>query len=127
MAGLTIALLGTFEARLNSGVAVTFPRKKSEALLAYLALRPGQMKSRDTLAALLWGDSSDARARHGLRQALVSLRKGLQRTEAGRLIEKGDTVGLDPTGLEVDVVSFGRLAADGSPEALERAAALYRG
>src|SRR5881397_1445371 len=88
MAVLRLALLGTFEARLDSGSAVTFPRKKSEALLAYLALQPGRMIARDKLAALLWGDASDERARHSLRQALVTLRQALPRAAAACLVEE---------------------------------------
>jgi len=127
MAALQLTLFGTFEARLESGRAITFPRKKAEALLAYLALRPGQMHARDTLAALLWGDASDERARHSLRQALVALRRGLSRAAAGCLVEENDTVGVHPAAVDVDVAAFERLAADGTPDALERAAVLYRG
>ena len=127
MAVLKVALLGMFEARLASGAALTFPRKKSEALLAYLALHPGQTQARDKLAALLWGDSSDERARHSLRQALVTLRRALPGQAAACLVEVGDTIKLDPSAVEVDVALFERLAAEVSPEALERAAALYRG
>jgi DNA-binding SARP family transcriptional activator len=127
MAVLKVALLGTFEARLGSGAAITFPRKKSEALLAYLALHPGQVQARDKLAALLWGDVSDERARHSLRQALVTLRRALPGQAAACLVEEGDTIKLDPGAVEVDVALFERLAAEGSPETLERAAALYRG
>src|SRR5213593_1216910 len=127
MAVLRLALLGTFEARLDSGSAVIFPRKKSEALLAYLALQPGRMIARDKLAALLWGDASDERARHSLRQALVTLRQALPRAAAASLMEEGDTVGVNPAAVDVDVGLFERLTAEGTPEALERAAALYRG
>jgi DNA-binding SARP family transcriptional activator/tetratricopeptide (TPR) repeat protein len=127
MGALKVALLGTFEARLPSGAAVRFPRKKSEALLAYLAFHPGRMQARDKLAALLWGDAPDERARHSLRQALVTLRRALHRAAALCLVEEGDTVGVSPDGVEVDVAVFEGLMKDGSPEALEHAAALYRG
>jgi len=53
MAALRLTLLGGVEARLATGPTVSFPRKKSEALLAYLALHAGQMQARDKLAALL--------------------------------------------------------------------------
>lgn len=127
MAALKVALLGTFEARLDSGASVTFPRTKSRALLAYLAFHSGQMKARDKLAALLWGDTSDARARHSLRQALVTLRRALRRAAGSCLVEEGDAVGVSPAAVEVDVALFERLMTDGSPEALDRAAKLYRG
>jgi len=127
MTALRLTLLGGFEARLESGSAITFPRKKAAALLAYLALHPGQMQARDKLATLLWGDATDERARHSLRQALVALRRGLPRAAAASLVEEGDTIGLHPAAVDVDVVVFEQLAANGSPEALERAATLYGG
>ena len=82
---------------------------------------------RDKLATLLWGDTSDERARHSLRQALMTLRQALPRAAAASLVEEGDTVGVNPATVEVDVALFERLTAEGTPEALERAAALYRG
>jgi DNA-binding SARP family transcriptional activator len=124
---LSLTLLGGFEARPESGSPVTFPRKKSEALLAYLAIHAGQMQARDKLAALLWGDASDARARHSLRQALMALRQTLPRGTVPLLLEEGDTVGVNPAAVELDVTLFERLVRDGNPSALERAAALYRG
>jgi DNA-binding SARP family transcriptional activator len=127
MAALRLTLLGGVEARLASGPTVSFPRKKSEALLAYLALHAGQMQARDKLAALLWGEASDTRARHSLRQALVSLRQALPREAGPLLLENGDAVAVNPAVVEVDVPLFEQLLADGSPEALERAAGLYRG
>jgi DNA-binding SARP family transcriptional activator len=54
---------------------------KELSLLAYLALEPGP-HARDELAALLWGESSDADARASLRQALKHLRDAV-----GPLIE----------------------------------------
>jgi DNA-binding SARP family transcriptional activator len=124
---LRLALLGTFDARLESGSAINFSRKKAEALLAYLALHSGQMHARDKLAALLWGEASDQRARHSLRQTLVTLRQALPGTAACCLVEEGDTVGVNPAAVEVDVALFEAMAAEASPEALERAAGLYRG
>ena len=49
---------------------------KPTALLVYLALEPGP-HSRESLAALLWGDSTDEAARVSLRQALKHLRGGV--------------------------------------------------
>ena len=55
---LTLRLLGGFELRHESGevVRVARPRKKAQALLAYLACHRGQAHLRDKLAALLWPD-----------------------------------------------------------------------
>lgn len=124
---LQLALLGGFAARPASGPALSLPRKKSEALLAYLAMHTGQAQARDKLAALLWGDASDTRARHSLRQALVALRRAIPRGRAPLLVEDGDAVALNPAAVDVDVARFEALIADGTPDALAQAAELYRG
>ena len=58
MGRLTLTLLGDFQARLGPGPPLRLQSRKTEALLAYFALPPGQRHSRDKLAALLWGDRS---------------------------------------------------------------------
>src|SRR5688500_19716683 len=123
MAALRIALLGTFEARLDCGPAVVLPRRKAQALLAYLALRPGQPQARDKLAALLWGNAPDERARHSLRQALVTLRQALLRETAASLVEEGDTVRGNAATVEVDVALFEQLTEGATPGGLGHDAA----
>jgi len=93
-AALTLAVLGGFDLRLASGAAVSIarPRKKAQALLAYLALHPGQVHLRDKLATLLWPDMESSEARGNLRQALGALRTAVP---AGFRIEQ-DVVSLAP-------------------------------
>src|SRR5262245_14744078 len=126
MARLHLALLGGFEARVEPGGPVAFARQKVEALLAYLALRPGQLHRRDTLASLLWSDAPSARARASLRTGLAELRTVLAPVPSC-LIERRDGIGLDPATVDVDVARFEALLAGGTPSALAEAAALYRG
>jgi DNA-binding SARP family transcriptional activator/pimeloyl-ACP methyl ester carboxylesterase len=126
MTRLRLDLLGGFEARLEPGSPLTFRTQKAQALLAYLALPPGQAHRRDKLAALLWGAMRDEQARTSLRQALYDLRKHLG-SAAGALRTEAETVSLDSTAVELDVATFTRIAGEGTPEALERAALLYRG
>ena len=126
MVGLQLTLFGGFDARCASGVA-NLPTKKAQALLAYLALRPGQSHPRDKLAALLWGDKSDEQARGDLRHALVGLRRALSVMTPSPLRVEGRILSLGPDGLEVDVVRFEQCIAEGAPAALEAAAELYRG
>ncbi len=125
MTALTIRLLGSFEARQGAGAPVEFSTKKARALLAYLAFRPGLAHSRDELADLLWATSGDEQARGSLRRTLSDLRKSL--ADGAWLVSDGDTLALQPNGVEVDVAAFERLAADGGPAALEQAATLYQG
>ena len=129
MVGLRMRLLGGFEARLASGALLALPNKKAQALLAYLGARPGQAEPRDKLAALLWSETSDRQARGSLRHALVALRKALALVDGHPppLRSDGQTLALDPDRVEVDVVTFERRVAEGTPQALEDAAELYRG
>lgn len=125
MARLYLSLLGGFLARLR-GEPLTLPTKKTQALLAYLALPLGHAHPRDKLATLLWGGTPDVLARNSFRQALFILRKALASTDDLLRIE-GDTVALDCAGIEVDAMAFERAVVSGTPEALEKAASLYQG
>jgi DNA-binding SARP family transcriptional activator/Flp pilus assembly protein TadD len=72
---LTIALLGAPQIEINHE-AVAVDTRKAIALLAYLAVS-GKTQSRDTLAALLWPDYDQSRARAALRRTLSVLNKAL--------------------------------------------------
>lgn len=126
MAILQLVLLGGFQARSPTGAAIAIPVKKAKALLAYLALHPGQSHPRDKLAALLWEDSGDAQARHSLRQALVCLRKAFPRS-LHVIMADDDALTIPSQAVEVDALDFERLLETGTPEALEQAVALYQG
>src|SRR5687767_5870525 len=102
---LRLTLLGGFEASLSSGRLLALSARKNQALLAYLAIRPGLSHAREKLAALLWGDTPDERARHSLRQALVSLRSHLP-AEPPALIESGTSITANADAIEVDVLAF---------------------
>src|ERR1700737_3836100 len=75
MTQLSLRLLGGLRAQHGSGRPLSIPRKKAQALLAYLALHPGAAASRDSLAGLLWSGTTDEHARHNLRQTLFALRQ----------------------------------------------------
>src|SRR5260370_37965325 len=124
---LRLVLFGGFEARLASGAALRLPTKKARALWGCLAVRPGQPQPRDKLATLLWGDSGDAQARTSLRQSLAVLKKALAPAAPSPLVIEGSNVTLDPAAVEVDVATFERLVAEGTPAAFEEAVALYEG
>ena len=126
MPRLTLALFGGFQGRLDASSPVAVPTRKTKALLAYLSLSPGRSHPREKLAALLWGDLPEPQARRCLRQALFSLRRALGAASPVLLIS-GETVGLDPAAIEVDVGEFERLLAEGTADARERAVRLYRG
>ena len=126
-ARVKLTLLGGFQAQLGAGSPLAVPTRKTQALLAYLALPLGQAHPRDKLATLLWGDMQDAQARGNLRHALSRIRKALPAGARSGLILDGPTVALDPSVVDVDVAHFERLVADGGLSALEQVTTLYRG
>ena len=71
-------------------MAVTVERRKSLALLAYLAVTR-QPHGRDALATLLWPDFDGERARGRLTPALVDLNAALGK---GWIEAEGDQIGL---------------------------------
>jgi DNA-binding SARP family transcriptional activator len=73
---MELTTLGSLALR-SDGALVLARRRKTLALLAYLAVHEGTPQSRDSLARLLWPDRELARARHSLRQALAELRQAL--------------------------------------------------
>jgi DNA-binding SARP family transcriptional activator len=129
MSALRLELLGDLQIRSGSGALINVSARKSQAMLAYLAMRPGQLVSRDKMAGLLWSSTATEQARQSLRQTLSSLRKELSTISPDRkiLLEEGDFLGLDTTAVEVDTVEFEALIADGSVDALANATCLYRG
>lgn len=124
---LTVALLGGFELAIGSGSPRVLPTRKAQALLAYLAVEPGRRHSRDALAALLWGDRRDVQARRSLRQAVYAIRKALPEVAEPLFVTHGGGIALNPEAVDADVPRLERLVREGTPEALERAATLYRG
>ena len=122
-----IALLGGFEVSDPSGVALRLATRKAQALLGYLGSRVGVEFERDKLAALLWGDREDDRARNSLRQTLFQLRRVTDRPGPQLLNITAHTASLNPAAVQVDVRAFELSAKSTLPGDLQEAAELYRG
>lgn len=102
-----------------------FISNKVTALLAYLAVT-GRAQQRDTLAALLWSEMSDADAKNNLRQALSNLRKLID----PHLIITRETVEWNAAvPYSLDVQQFTQQLQPGreATTTLQKAAELYRG
>src|SRR5262245_22788298 len=127
MARLSLTLLGDFQARLGAAPPLRLRARRTQALLAYLALAPGQSHSRDKLAALLWGNRSQSVARTRLRETLFVLRRILAPADPPCLTLTGESIGLVAEAVDVDVVAFERLAGAGEVGTLAGAVDLYRG
>jgi DNA-binding SARP family transcriptional activator/TolB-like protein len=117
-----LRLLGGLEIE-AARAPVTLPARKSEALLAVLALRPGVSHTRASLASLLWPDVPETQGRTSLRQALGHLRKVC----SDELVQaSADRLHLEPASVWVDTAELERVFARAALERTE-AAELYRG
>lgn len=93
-----------------------FPTDKARALLVYLAVERDRPHRREALAALLWPDQPDARARQNFRQALSHLRQALGDESDGVpfLLVENNNVQLNPAAdVRLDVAEFSGLANAG--------------
>ena len=114
--------LGPVEVTLDGGPApAELLWRKNLALLIYLARSPRRTRTRDHLVGLLWGDRSEAAARHSLSEALRVIRR-----HAGddAVETPGGQVRLAPAVVEVDVEHLEALA---EAEHWEQAAELIAG
>src|SRR5829696_3999663 len=129
MPALRLDLLGDLQIRSANGTLVAVGAKKSQALLAYLGVKPSSRISREKIAALLWSSTGPDQARQSLRQTLSTLRKELASVSPKEklLIEEGDLIGLDEALVECDVARFESLVSAGTEPALAEAVACYRG
>jgi DNA-binding SARP family transcriptional activator len=94
---LHILALGPPEVRLGEH-PVTFPTRKTLALLVYLAIE-GSMQPRGYLAALLWPESNPERSHANLRNTLNHLQTALRRADdqfSSYLSITHDALGLNP-------------------------------
>jgi DNA-binding SARP family transcriptional activator len=124
---LTLQVLGAFRVLDASGAEVRIPSRKGRALLAYLALRPGESHSRDRLAGLLWEDADEELARTSLRQALAALRKALPASAQKGLLADSESVTVDASLIGSDIGAFRRSVAAGTRIALQEAVGHYHG
>lgn len=135
--GLRIQLLGAFIVYVN-GNAVENSRwrlQKAKAVVAMLALAPGQRGRREQVLDRLWPDMEPVAAARNLHQTLYVARRTLAGAGAGSdglLAIRGEVVVLDDTGpVDVDVLQFERSAvaalADGVEANLRDAADSYSG
>src|SRR5580700_2566734 len=106
---MQVRLFGELEAE-HAGVPVLVRGAKQRALLALLALRPGQPVSADRLIDVLWGDGQAANPANALQAQIGQLRRTLGptailTTEAGYALDAGPE--------DVDVVRFEQLVTQG--------------
>ena len=106
---MRVRLFGELEAE-HAGMPVPVRGAKQRALLALLALRPGQPVSADKLIDVLWGDGQAANPANALQAQIGQLRRTLGpaavlTTDVGYALDAGPE--------DVDVARFEHLAAQG--------------
>ena len=123
---MQIRMLGDFVVLDRMGGRIRIACRKVQGLLAFVARNPGEPHSREEIAALLWGRSSEDHARASLRQALCTLRSTLGPAREV-LVSDSEFVVLDSAACVVDVACFERACATRPTHELTDALALYRG
>ena len=127
VSSLNLQVLGSFHVRDASGCEIRIASRKGRALLAYLALRPGESHGRDRLARLLWEDAEEELARTSLRQALAALKKSLPAGAQAALLADVESVGVDPSLLNSDIQAFRQSLLAGTRTSLQTAMGHYHG
>ena len=100
-----MSLIGAFALTSGSGVALV-GRRKTQALLAYLALSPAPAESRERLCGLLWSESSQRQAQTSLRQILHGAREVFDELGSADLRIGRSEVWIAKSAIEVDVLSI---------------------
>ena len=76
---------------------------------------------------MLWGEHGERQARDSLKQALWHLRQAFSPTGRTLIVSDRQSVSLDETCVTIDMIDFGKLLREGTPEAIDKAIDLYRG
>jgi adenylate cyclase len=126
---LVLSLLGPPSAQVEpiSGGQSTLPSGTHVGLLAYLALRPDMLESRERLADLFWGDVGEQQARQNLRQSLARLRRELGPAADELLSSDMHQVRLHRSQVRCDARELLELCARGGLDDAQRAVGLYKG
>ena len=101
--------LGVFR---GDGEAIALRSAKAQALIGYLALSSNLQDVQDRIAALIWSDRDQQRARRAMANCLQVAEKSIDEN-GSPLFRRGNFVGLSPSRITVDVVRMLRDLAEG--------------
>ena len=143
MATLSVHLFGKLHVTCPARTVPSLTSRKAQELFCYLLLYRDRPHPRETLAGLLWGETSTAQSKTYLRKALWQLQTTLGPHDAGTqqrtLLMHHDWVQINPhADLWLDVAAFeqvcngiqgmlGEQLNHSTAEALREAVALYHG
>lgn len=113
---LSVFLFGQFRIQYGEKTLTDLLPPKLQQTFCYLLLYRDRSHSRETLASLLWGNSSTAQSKKYLRQALWQIQNSLESLDTGEsrhlLLVEPDRVRLNPNeDLWIDVAAFERACA----------------
>jgi DNA-binding SARP family transcriptional activator len=117
----TLLILGGFALDQPTAPTGGFVSQRAGAVLAVLAVAGELGCTRGRLVGLFWPESTDAFARHSLRDELYRIRQALG---ADAILAQGDTLRLNPACVASDVQQFDKALAAG---AWSDAVGVYRG
>jgi len=109
MPALTVQMFGKFCVRRNQETVNGLDACKLQELFSYILVFRESPHSRETLAALLWGDSSTAQSKKYLRQALWQIQSAFGTNQSqGRMFNvEPDWVSFNPDSeIGLDVAIF---------------------
>ncbi len=126
-----LEMLGTFEAKAQGRVVSRFRTRRVASLLAYLALNPKRVQTRDEIAELFWPGTDESTGRRNLRQAIHSLKKVLEPpsvAEGSVLRVRTGVISLNPQGIDTDTAEMERLieSSKSTQDPIEKAAVLRK-
>lgn len=101
-------LVGPFSLFDPDGKRIDISSQKAMALIAFVVVSPGGVRSRRKLETMLWGTRGTKQAQNSLRRELSNLRKQLNKDGAGELlISETNRVALAIDRLDVDIFLLG--------------------
>ncbi|WP_282605683.1 BTAD domain-containing putative transcriptional regulator [Pelagibius sp. Alg239-R121] len=125
-APVEILLFGSLQVW-SQGASIQLKGVKDGAFLSALAAAPGLSLSRDSLAGMLWENSSERHARDSLKQTLLKTRRLLDPTGMDVICADRDAIWFNAGQVRVDVAEFTGMLADSSLRSVDTAIGLRRG
>ncbi|MGG7567482.1 BTAD domain-containing putative transcriptional regulator [Rhodovulum sp. DZ06] len=119
--------MGAALVRGPDGISISTLGAKSVAMLAFVALQPGQAASRDALVELLWPRSDAEQGRASLRQELRRMKKAMGPVFEAALDTPSGQVALRPGRVFIDAAALEEAAESRDSAGLAAVPTLYGG
>lgn len=126
---LTIECFGGFSIKLNGRtVSIPWRTKKSEEILAYIALKKGDFVSKEKVAAVLWQKNDMEKSKSNFYYAYHFLTKQMSLAGVRPPIESiRGKIRLKTEDITLDILEFESAVKAGDKQSLKKAKDLYKG